>query len=120
MIERTMLPHPVPFYQHERQCMIGKRSTFTRSKVTYEPTLRCTIHQGSASCIQDVPHNTVTASYLAVESRFALFTPQGVLLEILSRFHSTFDEETMVEQNELSFHVLEKRPFPVMETTAMC
>jgi hypothetical protein len=87
-----------------------KTNTFIRSKVTCEPTLRCTSHQGSASYIQDVPHNTFTASYLAVESSFALFTPQGVLLEILSRYQSKYDEETMVEHNELPFHVLEKRP----------
>jgi hypothetical protein len=65
---------------------------------------------GSASDIQDVPRNTVTASYLAVESSFAPSTPQVVLLEILSRFHSKYDEETIVEQNELPFHVLEKLP----------
>ena len=100
--------------------MIGKRSTFTRSKVPCEPTRRYTIHQGSASCIQDIPRNTVTASYLAVESNFAPSTPQGVLLEILFRFHSKYDVETMGEQNELPFHVLENRPFPAKETTAMC
>jgi hypothetical protein len=97
--------------------MLGKRSTLTRSKGPFEPTLRCTIHQGSASCIQDVPHDTVTASYLTVESSFAPSTPQGVLLEILSCFHSTYDEETMGEQNELPLHALEKRP--VLETTLL-
>jgi len=91
--------------------MIGKRSTFTRSKVPCEPTVRCTSHQGSASCIQDIPCNTVTASYLAVESSFAPSNPQGVLKEFLSPFHSTYDVEKMGEQNELPFHVLEKPPF---------
>jgi len=90
--------------------MIGKLSTFTRSKVPCEPTVRCTIHQGSASCIQYIPCNTVTASYLAVESSFAPSTPQGVLLEFLSPFHSKYDEETMGEQNGLPLHVLEKPP----------
>jgi hypothetical protein len=64
--------------------MIGKNSTFTKSKVPCEPTLRCTSHQGSESGIQDGLRNTVTASYLAVESSFTPSTPQGVLLEILS------------------------------------
>jgi hypothetical protein len=78
--------------------MVGKLRSLTRSKVPCEGTLRCTIHQGSASSIQDVPHNTVTASYLAVESSFAPSPPQVVLLEILSRFHSTYDVETMGKQ----------------------
>jgi hypothetical protein len=36
--------------------------------------------------------------------------PQGVLLEFLSPFHSTYDVETMGEHNELPLHVLEKPP----------